>query len=172
MSYYYFISSLPTLTFGEKPPMSTSDFIENSKQWLPKNDWQDLNTIAKNSNELKKNIALKWKNFNENLIYLLAAERATRLGKDQSPYLEKAGLVEPAVRSAVQDALKASDPSEAERILDKIKWNFLDDISIMHHFDFNIALSYLLKLKILERRATLDKKTGKDILNKSIQTKE
>ena len=43
MSYYYFISTLPSLVFGESPPLSSSDFIDDAKKWVSNSDWQGLN---------------------------------------------------------------------------------------------------------------------------------
>ena len=43
MSYYYFISTLPSLIFGESPPLSSSDFIDDAKKWVSNSDWQGLN---------------------------------------------------------------------------------------------------------------------------------
>lgn len=40
---------------------------------------------------------------------------------------------------------------EAEKILDQERWNFLEQMSFGHYFDFVFLLIYALKLKILER---------------------
>jgi len=48
-------------------------------------------------------------------------------------------------------AYKTPSILEAEKTLDQARWEFLDSLSIGHYFDFNYLLSYLLKLKILER---------------------
>ena len=102
----------------------------------------------------------------------MAAARAGKLGKDQAPYLNKSGSANAQMRSAVQEAVKAENQQKAEETIDKLKWSFLDEISATHSFDFNVALSYLLKLKILERWAALDEETGKDKLNKSLVTNQ
>jgi len=172
-SYPYFISTLPSLTFGETPPMSCEEFIENSREWISPDDWQGLKSAAFNrENQIKNPAGIQWKNWEETLKNYLAAARAAKLGKDQTPYLSKSGSADSLMRSAVQEAVKAENQQKAEEVVDKLRWSFLDELSATHSFDFNVALSYLLKLKILERWASLDEETGKEALNKSIVKQE
>ena len=172
-SYPYFISTLPSLTFGETPPMSSAEFIENSRQWISDADWQALkNALTGNEKHTKNPAEIQWKNWEETLLNYLAAARAAKLTKDQTPYLNKSGSADSLMKSAVQEAVKAENQQKAEEVVDKLRWSFLDELSATHSFDFNVALSYLLKLKILERWAALDEETGKEALNKSIEKQE
>ncbi len=172
-SYPYFISTLPSLAFGDQPPMTSADFLKNSREWISDADWQALKSAAEGYKNPKKNAVEKqWGNWEETLRNSLAAARAAKLGKDQAPYLNKSGSANSQMRSAVQEAVKAENQQKAEETIDKLKWSFLDEISATHSFDFNVALSYLLKLKILERWAALDEETGKDKLNKSLITNQ
>ena len=169
MSYYYFISSLPHLAFDGKPSLSSDEFLESARQWVSAADLRALESSAAGSAVSTKNkIGARWKKHEETLRNLLAAARAAKLGKDQAPFLNKAGGADSQMRSAIQEAVKSDNPAKAEEILDRLRWAFLDEISAAHSFDFNVALSYLMKLKILERRAAFDEKTGKNILDKSI----
>ena len=172
-SYYYFISTLPSLAFGEKPPMTSADFLKNSREWISDADWHSLKAIVEScENTAKNDIEIQWGNWEETLRNSLAAARAAKLGKDQAPYLIKSGSADSQMRSAVQEAVKEENQQKAEETIDKLKWSFLDEISATHSFDFNIALSYVLKLRILERWAALDEETGKEALNKSIEKQE
>jgi len=172
-SYPYFISTLPSLAFGEVPPMSSRDFIENSREWISDADWKALKVaVSGGENQIKNPAGIQWRNWEETLQNALAAARAAKLGKDQTPYLNKAGIADSLMKSAVQEAIKAENQQKAEEILDKLKWSFLDELSAAHYFDFNVALCYLLQLKILERWAALDEETGKETLNKSIEKQE
>ena len=150
--------------------MSSNEFIENSQKWISNDDWQALKSAADGYEYTSKNPTAKlWKNWEETLMNALAAARASKLGKDQSPYLNKSGSADTQMRSAVQEAIKTENQQKAEEIIDRLRWSFLDELSATHSFDFNVALSYLLKLKILERWASLDEETGKEALNKSIE---
>ena len=172
-SYPYFISTLPSLAFGDQPPMTSGDFLKNSREWISDADWQALKAVVEGYKNPKKNAVEKqWGHWEETLRNSLAAARAGKLGKDQAPYLNKSGSANAQMRSAVQEAVKAENQQKAEETIDKLKWSFLDEISATHSFDFNVALSYLLKLKILERWAALDEETGKEKLNKSLVTNQ
>ena len=172
-NYLYFISTLPTLVFGEKPPFSSAEYIENSREWVSDADWHALKT-ADNvyGNPAENPVGKLWEDWEKTLRNSLAAARAAKLGKDQAPYLSKAGYANVQMRSAVQEAVKTENQLKAEEIIDKLRWSFFDELSEAHCFDFNVALSYLLKLKILERWAALDEETGKETLNKSIVKQE
>ena len=172
-SYPYFISTLPALSFGETPPFSSAEYIKNSREWISDADWQALKAAASGyDNPAKNPVEKQWEEWEETLRNALAAARATKLGKDQAPYLGKSGNANGQMRSAVQEAVKTENQLKAEEIIDKLRWSFFDEFSATHSFDFNVALSYLLKLKILERWAALDEETGKETLNKSIVKNE
>jgi len=101
VSYYYFISSLPNIEFGQKPPFSEEEFLQQAALWMP-------------------------------------------------------------------ELIKLDDQKEAEKAIDLLRWNFFDELTTAHSFDFHIALTYFLKLKILTRWAAFDKGIGKENLNKNL----
>ncbi len=153
--------------------MTSEDFLEDSREWIPEADLYALKAAAEGyENPEKNDVEIQWENWKETLRNSLAAARAAKLGKDQAPYLSKSGSADSQMRSAVQEAVKEENQQKAEETIDKLKWSFLDEISATHSFDFNIALSYLIKLKILERWAALDEEAGKEALNKSIEKQE
>ena len=153
--------------------MPSVEYIENSREWIPDADWNALKTAANGyENNTKNPVGKYWKEWEKTLRNTLAAARAAKLGKDQAPYLNKSGSADAQMRSAVQEAVKTENQLKAEEIIDKLRWSFFDELSATHSFDFNVALSYLLKLKILERWAALDEETGKENLNKSIEKQE
>ncbi|QGY45583.1 DUF2764 family protein [Maribellus comscasis] len=55
---------------------------------------------------------------------------------------------------------------EKEKNIDKIKWNYLDEQTFFFYFTIEKILSYTIKLKMIERWTKLDKKTGKELLEK------
>jgi len=153
--------------------MTSGDFLNNSREWISDADWQALKAAVEgHENPAKNAVEKQWENWEETLRNSLAVARAAKLGKDQAPYLNKSGSADSQMRSAVQEAVKAENQQKAEETIDKLKWSFLDELSATHSFDFNVALSYLLKLKILERWAALDEETGRDKLNKNLVTNQ
>ncbi len=168
--YYYFIASLPSLSFGQEPPFSSGDFLAQSRQWLPETDWHTLIAAAENRETVARHKAgARWWQWETALRNSLATARASRLGRDPAQYLRGADDADSYVRASVQEFVKLDDPLKAEQALDKLRWSFLDELCVMHSFDFHVAFSYILKLKILERWAALSDEQGRQTLAGSIE---
>ncbi|HNW99745.1 MAG TPA: DUF2764 family protein [Candidatus Cloacimonadota bacterium] len=54
------------------------------------------------------------------------------------------------------------DIMERERLVDQLKWNWIDDRNFFHYFDMDIILGYLAKVMIAERWQKLKPELGKD----------
>lgn len=50
-----------------------------------------------------------------------------------------------------------------ETAIDKIKWDFLDDLNTFNYFTIEVILAHVIKLRMLERWMLLDAKTGKQL---------
>ena len=55
---------------------------------------------------------------------------------------------------------------EKEKIIDTLKWNWLDEHTFFHYFTIEKILGFVLKLQITERWIKLDTETGKQLLQK------
>ncbi len=51
---------------------------------------------------------------------------------------------------------------EREKMIDRFKWNYLDQHSVKYYFSVEVLLVFLIKLKSLERWLSLDPKTGEE----------
>lgn len=76
--------------------------------------------------------------------------------------------IEPLIRIAMSD----DDLSEKEKAIDKIKWAFLDEITVFDYFTIEKILSFVIKLKMLDRWRELDDETGKAFLKRLISDLE
>ncbi len=171
MSYYYFISSLPNVEFGQKPPFSEEEFLHQASLWMPAKDFEDLTETANLDSEKVSHYAVrKWQSWETALKNCMVSARAFKIGVDPGKYLRGTEFAEAYVRSSVQEFLKIDDQKKAEKEIDLLRWNFFDELSAAHSFDFYVAFSYFLKLKILSRWAKLDEGIGKDNLNKNLVT--
>lgn len=65
-----------------------------------------------------------------------------------------------------------TDFSEKEKAIDQIKWTFLDELTTFHYFTIEKILSFVLKLKMLDRWRELDDNTGKAFLKRLISDLE
>ncbi len=74
---------------------------------------------------------------------------------------------------------------EKERKIDSIRWNEASELSSFDYFDLNAVLAYLVKVNMVARWSTLDRKTGlemferlmadldgKDLINKHLKDNE
>jgi hypothetical protein len=57
---------------------------------------------------------------------------------------------------------------DKEKMLDRIKWNYLDEHTFFHYFTIEKILSFVIKLQILERWVKLDIETGRQLLDRLI----
>lgn len=73
-----------------------------------------------------------------------------------------AARAEEAAREAIN-----SDPLEAERYLDRVRFDFLSELEVGHHFDFENIVIYCLKLQIIIRRAARTDAAGRDVFERS-----
>ncbi len=60
-----------------------------------------------------------------------------------------------------------SDPLEAERYLDKVRFDFLSELEVGHHFDFENIVIYCLKLQIITLRSTRTYEAGREVFERS-----
>ena len=168
-SYYYFMSSLPALSFGAEPPLSTDDVLRHSATWLPATDHAVLRALAADcAAESQNTLAARVAGWETTLRDTLVAARAARLGREAAPYLHGTGVADSHVRTVVQETVRESNPLEAERRLDTLRWAFYDELAAEQLFTLAQAAAYVLKLRILERWAGLDETRGPEVLDAAI----
>jgi len=156
-SYYtYLISSLPMLNFSIKMPFSFGVFFAKCQGLIAEADleilrnacYQDidfLNTTASGS-------LRKWVSFEVALRNELARVRARGKRIDPEKFIRLSDYPQFHISHLAMAAHRHSAyVLEAEKILDQERWNFLEQLSFGHYFDFDFLLIYALKLKILER---------------------
>ena len=171
LSYYYFMATLPGLRFGEAPPMTVRALLSRSEECLPADDHDVLAAAAVGDPAALAAPAMQcWNEWETGLRRVLAAARAARLGRDASAYADTSTL-DTHTRAAVLDCIKLDDPLKAEQALDRLRWQFLDELGATHVFDFTAALSYLLKLTLLERWQQLDAAHGAAVLDRSVHAR-
>ena len=66
---------------------------------------------------------------------------------------------------AILKIIEEDDLKEYEKKIDHIKWDYLDDEVFFHFFTIEKLFSFVVKLSIIERWLSLDKETGKELLN-------
>ncbi len=153
-SYYYLISSLPTLFADDAMPMTYGEFLSCCAGNVGEKTYALLESLTLSSSEGP--LVREWAAAYGALTKELNAQRNAALGKQDSPVYERdAGNAK-----AVSAALSAKNPLEAEQILLDYEFDLLDSLVGLHAFDDTVLFGYALKLKLMERRSSFDKSKG------------
>jgi hypothetical protein len=153
--YYYLVSSLPYLRFGQASPIGKEAFLLECAKWLTRKDMDILSKASLNDFTIgpyDATIIREWKEFDFNLRKELALARTNRKYNRH----EKSG---PLVRLVLEEA----HPLLMEQKFESIRWGFLESIESGNFFNLNFLIVYFLKLQISERLRSFDKETGKKI---------
>lgn len=173
-SYYYFLASLPLLSFGGKMPLTIEGFQEDCRRLLSEKDYALAERLwAPDENDLPvpvpgtgtgNRVLDAWLHFDRGFRNELAWHRADHLNKDPLKYLRGARtLVSPCVDD-IQRALKIDNLLQAEEILSRSRWQFLDELGMGHYYDIESVFIYYLKLEILKRHQEYGSAEGRNRL--------
>lgn len=164
--YYYFAASLPQLDFEAKPSHSVEEFLADCERLLSHEDYQAIHFLLNSESaevdvQTNSNVTFnRCLQFDAQLRNEIAFFRAQGFGKDPEKYVRGEFFSDPSISSIIQDAARASNPLEGEKVLDRARWQMLDDFCIGHHFDFDFLVIYGLKLKILNRYKEINSPEG------------
>jgi hypothetical protein len=62
-----------------------------------------------------------------------------------------------------------ADPLSLERSIDTLRWDMLDEMTVMSYFTIDVIIAFLLKLLIIERWKALDAQLGKANLDRMLK---
>ena len=135
--YYYFVSQLPTLTFGNEPEITIDYFLNEAQKWVSAKDLNilanvDINDFSyvKKTNKVLK----KYKELESRLRTDIALWRdAERRDLDYKPQSFSASLI------------KEKNPLEVEIKFMEKRWSFIDEMEREHQFDLGFIILYNLK---------------------------
>ena len=72
-------------------------------------------------------------------------------------------------KAAVDAVLQGKDIIKREKGLDDIVWNFVEEKTVMEVFSLDLILSFIVKLKIIDRWLKLDPETGAGFFRKLVK---
>lgn len=90
----------------------------------------------------------------------LSALRAKTLGKDPSRHRREEAAFYTEIAQTAREAYNQETPLQAEEVLNKARWNRLEDLETGHHFDTEKLMIYYLKLQVNRRRAQFTEQAG------------
>lgn len=145
--YYYFVSQLPLLIFGEKPYVGSENFLVEAQKWLSDKDLSMMLKASINDFYTKggdNKVLKKYKDFERNLREEIASFRSKENQEIGFSNLN----------------LREGTPLETEQRLLLLRWKFIERLEEGHFFDLDILILYFLKLQVLERLLSFDKEKG------------
>jgi hypothetical protein len=168
-SYIYFVASLPMVSsIDSECPMSFMDFLEQCRQLITGTDFAELDVVLREDGApvMSKNSAVnKIADGNRDFRNALVWFRAVRAGHDPLEQIRGDAFHDPFWADVVNRALKLPNLLEGKRLIDRTRWQVLDDFVSGHFFDLPVLIVYGLKLKILERYQVIRSEKGLALLS-------
>ncbi len=72
-------------------------------------------------------------------------------------------------QSAAESILRGTDILKRERGLDELRWQKINEITLMDYFDLEIILGFVAKLKIIDRWLQLDPDSGRALFRRLVE---
>ncbi|MBN1872435.1 MAG: DUF2764 family protein [Candidatus Omnitrophica bacterium] len=148
------ISTLPMLHFRMRPPFSFERFLDICSYLIPAEDIDVLKNCLEINGDCREKInptLSRWREFDRSLRNELVKLRAARKRGGSLRYIRGDGYADPSVAHVAVHAYRTHSLLEAEEILDRARWEFLEGLAVGHHFDIDFLIAYACKLLILER---------------------
>ena len=164
-AYYYFAASLPMVRWGGPLPLSTEEFCETAKRLMNETDGALIDRLMAGEEDIEtdNSLAKSWMRFSRDFRNEMAVFRAHQIQRDPKKAVRGYKENEPQLRGIINEVAKMDNLLDAQKLLDKVSWQFLDGLADGHHFDLEYLICYGLKLKILERFHTIQLPKGKEI---------
>jgi hypothetical protein len=177
-SYYFLTAQLPYLSYGQTMPISLSRFRELCRENLTPEDAALLDLCSLDPDPVKAELPPeergaaytelppetpsafinRWREWERALRLHLARLRGQQLRRDAALADPPDMFVE--AQAAAKAAFAMDSPLEAELFLDKARWDAIEEIQGIAYFHRDNIFAYLLKLLLLERRASFKTEEG------------
>lgn len=159
-NYYFTVASLPLLRPGIDPPLSWEEYVKMCGVELSEADRNKVSQLSLNPDQIKESrgILFRWKEWETALRNSLVEVRSKAKGKPADDKREMVGLYRH--DALMKQLVQFESPLEAEVLIDKARWAFLEEEEMGHFFDLQILLVYGLKLLVLHREASFREELG------------
>lgn len=147
----YLMTSLPSLTLGEVPPITIDEFNNDAKRFLSSRHFKAVQSVdiqKMNSKVGVKSISSLLKSIKEDLSEIREAKVQNRQAKPER----------------MPNSLLRGNPLEREKNIMQWQWEELQDIEAGKIFTLTEVLVYKLKLQLVERLHSFDKNNGAEVL--------
>jgi hypothetical protein len=169
---HYLLSSVPTLMFGQMPRYTIEQFFDVASRSLPSAEYDRLIAFRYYNPPVSLDgLGLLERNYWDWEMGLrdeLVRLRAEAMGIKPEPYLRLVGSAGLA-SSLAKEVFVEQNPLKIEQMLDKARYNWLEERRMGRVFHFDIVLIYSMQLQILQRAQSFDKDLGRSRYNEAYQ---
>jgi hypothetical protein len=163
-NYYYVVAALPLLHFDKKAAVSVDYFLDFCCGHLKPDDYTlliraDFQNFSDTFPQAK--VYMQYRTWEVALRNELVRLRAAKIEQDAIPYL-RPGIEIFSLRTLARKAFEESSPLKGEEILNKARWDYLEELETGHFFDIQKLVIYHLKLQLLNRKACFQDELGKE----------
>ena len=152
MNHYFLIASLPTLHFGEKPPLRLSDFWAACEANLKPEELGVLRDLMDTDGALGSHAFSRgWHDRETELRNAVVRLRARRRQVNVDSFIRPHAGARVYIQTAVTEAFQAPDPLQRERALDLLRWRILEELAGLDPFGIEAVFSYGLRLRLVWR---------------------
>ena len=120
----------------------------------------------------KNRFVREWFAFDRDLRNTVVAYLNDSLGREKGLdqlLLEGREEAEFPERAKADAILHGTDILDRERGLDELRWQKIDEITLMDYFDLEVILGFVCKLKIIDRWLQLDPESGRALFRKLVE---
>lgn len=160
--YYYAVASLPLLAYEMEKPYSTDAFLLLCREQLSERDYSllaDAGLTWQPGQQATTALLASWWRFDRSLRNELVKLRAAKRGEEAEKYLQgETGVF--AAQDLARNAFSQESPLQAEEMLNRARWSYLDELELGHYFDLEKLIIYYFRLQILERKNSFKREKG------------
>lgn len=169
MNYYYFLSSLPSLTPGVLPELTAAQFNELAREQMSGEDFALLESVLLQPSQTPSASLLgrRFSQWETNLRNALLPFRTE--GSEVENFKQHEDDYFSEIEGIAQEAHAKSNPLEREIWLDQARFAKLDELSSLEPFSGEALVAYRLKLDILEKYRPRTPEQGRENFEALVQ---
>lgn len=168
--FFYFLSSLPMLRWGEKPPMSYDRFMAQCRSLLGDELSDEIAALQLVPCEIRDGmspVAKAWNGFETFLRNTVGGIRKNRMRKSNTVMTRhETDYISSLDAKRLEEILSNASPLERENALDNFRWKFLDGIALQHAYSRGAVEIYAIRLLLLEKQASRQYEAGRAAFDK------
>ena len=140
------------VSFDGAMPFSVKDFVIDCERLLSERDYKEVRILLGEDEGVAHNkMMVQWQRFERALTNEIVWMRATQLQRNSVNEMHGARDFDADVMQVITQAAKTENLLEVEKIIMRLQWQRLDELTVNQVFSLDFILAYALKLKILER---------------------